>query len=125
MNKIRELRKQNHITQDELAKKSMVSRKALSSYENGIGNPTRETLTKIATALNCKVSDLVDQKMNRLKARRKELGLTQKQVAEAAGLTCQSYQRYECGKVIPTAVMAVRIAKILETTVEYLYESSG
>lgn len=43
MNKIRELRKQNHITQDELAKKSMVSRKALSSYENGIGNPTRET----------------------------------------------------------------------------------
>ena len=60
MHKIRALRKQNHITQDELAKKSMVSRKALSSYENGIGNPTRETLTKIATALNCKVSDLVD-----------------------------------------------------------------
>lgn len=63
--------------------------------------------------------------MNRLKARRKELLLTQKQVAEAAGLKRQSYQRYECGKVIPSAVMAVRIAKILETTVEYLYESSG
>lgn len=60
MNAIRELRKQNHITQNELAKKSKVSRKALSNYENGIGNPTRETLTKIATALNCKVSDLVD-----------------------------------------------------------------
>lgn len=125
MDKLKQLRIDAKLTQEELAKRAKVGRAYLTRLENGIGNPTRETLTKIATALNCKVSDLVDQKMNRLKARRKELGLTQKQVAEAAGLTCQSYQRYECGKVIPTAVMAVRIAKILETTVEYLYESSG
>ena len=60
MDKIRELRKQNHITQEELAKRAKVGRAYLTRLENGIGNPTRETLTKIATALNCKVSDLVD-----------------------------------------------------------------
>lgn len=60
MDKIRELRKQNHITQEELAKRAKVGRAYLTRLENGIGNPTRETLTKIATALNCKISDLVD-----------------------------------------------------------------
>lgn len=59
--------------------------------------------------------------MNRLKARRKELGLTQKQVAEAAGLTCQSYQRYECGEREPRAGTAIKIAQALNSSVEALF----
>ena len=37
--------------------------------------------------------------MNRLKARREELNLTQKQVADRIGIALQAYQRYESGKV--------------------------
>lgn len=59
--------------------------------------------------------------MNRLKERRKELGLTQKQVAERAGLSWQVYQRYELGARTPIATTAIRIARALETTMEALY----
>lgn len=41
--------------------------------------------------------------MNKLKARREELNLTQKQVAERIGIAQQIYQRYESGKVVPIA----------------------
>ena len=60
--------------------------------------------------------------MNKLKSRREELNLTQKQVAERIGIAQQIYQRYESGKVVPTAPKAIQVAKALETTVEALYE---
>lgn len=59
--------------------------------------------------------------MNRLKERRKELGLTQKQVAERAGLSWQVYQRYELGVRTPIATTTIKVARALETTVEALY----
>lgn len=60
MDKLKQLRIEAKLTQEELAKRAKVGRAYLTRLENGIGNPTRETLTKIATALNCKISDLVD-----------------------------------------------------------------
>jgi putative transcriptional regulator len=59
--------------------------------------------------------------MNRLKARRKELGLTQKQVAEMLGIKWQVYQQYEYGKKLPNVLLAIKIANTLKTTVEGLY----
>lgn len=56
-----------------------------------------------------------------LKERREELGLTQKQVANRCGISYQSYQRYEILKIIPNALLAIRIAKVLETSVEALW----
>lgn len=59
--------------------------------------------------------------MNRLKTRRKELLLTQKQVAKKVGIAESAYQRYENGENVPNACLAISIAKALETTVEDLY----
>ena len=56
----RKMDKLKQLRIEELAKRAKVGRAYLTRLENGIGNPTRETLTKIATALNCKISDLVD-----------------------------------------------------------------
>lgn len=61
--------------------------------------------------------------MNKLKTRREELNLTQKQVADRIGIAQQAYQRYESGEVIPIAYTAVKVAKALETTVENLFDS--
>lgn len=58
---------------------------------------------------------------NNIKQRRQELKLTQKQVAERANLAESAYQRYERGDTMPLVLMALRIAKALETTVEELY----
>lgn len=59
--------------------------------------------------------------MNKLKARREALNLTQKQVAERIGIKEQQYQFYEYGKMLPNVKLGIVIAKALETTIEALY----
>lgn len=59
--------------------------------------------------------------MNRLKARRKELLLTQKRVAEKLGIKWQSYQQYEYGEKLPNVLLAIKIANTLKTTVDVLW----
>ena len=59
--------------------------------------------------------------MNLLKKRRKELNLTQKEVATELGISWQAYQRYETNKVTPTVYMALKIANALNTAVEDIF----
>ena len=61
--------------------------------------------------------------MNKLKARREELNLTQKQVSERIGIKEQQYQFYEYGKTIPNVIIGIRLAEALQTTVEALYKA--
>ena len=57
--KIREIRKAKNMTQDELAKKSGVSRVTISMLENQIDRATStKTLLKIADALNTTVDQI-------------------------------------------------------------------
>ncbi len=59
--------------------------------------------------------------MSKLKERREELRLTQRQVAERAKIAETVYQRYEYGKREPCVSTALKIAQALNTTVEELY----
>lgn len=56
----------------------------------------------------------------RLKELRKEKNLTQAKVAEALGITQQSYARWESGKVTPTSEKLAQIAKFYGVTTDYL-----
>ena len=56
----------------------------------------------------------------RLKELRKEKKLTQAKVAEALGITQQSYARWENGKVTPTSEKLAQIAKFYGVTTDYL-----
>lgn len=58
---------------------------------------------------------------NKLREKREQLRLTQRQVAEEVGITYQAYQRYEIGQIVPNVNIALQIAKTLGTTVEELY----
>lgn len=58
---------------------------------------------------------------NKLKERREELHLTQKQVAKKVGIAESAYQRYE-RTTIPNAITAVKIARALNTLTEVLYD---
>ena len=51
-----------HMTQEELARASSISRIALLRYENGQREPSVSVAAKIATALGCSVDDLVNKK---------------------------------------------------------------
>ena len=58
---------------------------------------------------------------NNIREYRKRTNLTQAQAAERLGCNVRLYQKYESGEVIPSAVSAIRLAKLLKTTVEELY----
>lgn len=60
--------------------------------------------------------------MNMLKYRREKLHLTQRQVAEKVGIAEQAYQQYEYGKMLPSVVLGIKIAKTLKTTTERLWD---
>ena len=60
--------------------------------------------------------------MNKLKARREELNLTQKQVADICEMKESQYQGYERGRHEPVASIAIKLAKALKTSVEDLYD---
>lgn len=57
----------------------------------------------------------------RLRTRRKELHMTQQDVADEIGISQSAYQAYERQKRTPNARLACRFAKALKTTVEVLW----
>lgn len=65
-NRIREIRKEKGITQNELADKIGVKRAVISKYENGVISPSLNQIQKIADVLNVETVDLLstDDKRN-------------------------------------------------------------
>ena len=58
---------------------------------------------------------------NTIKARRKELGLSQEELAKRCGVTRQTVNAIENNKYDPTLALAFRLAGELETTVDGLF----
>ena len=56
-NRLSLLRKRKNMTLDELSTKSVVSKSILSQIERDLSNPTVTTISRIADALNEKLSD--------------------------------------------------------------------
>ena len=58
--KLKELRKEKGLTQEELVNQLFVSRTLISKYESGAIYPTKENAEKIAQFFNVNLSDLID-----------------------------------------------------------------
>jgi transcriptional regulator with XRE-family HTH domain len=58
---------------------------------------------------------------DRIRAARLERGMTQSQIAKAAGVTFQQIQKYERGANRVSASMLVRIAKVLDRSLVSLF----
>jgi len=68
----------------------------------------------------------VDEEVGRrIRARRKELGVTQAALAQALGLTFQQVQKYERGANRCSSGVLVKIAKRLDAPVSYLLGEEG
>jgi len=57
--RLKNLRKQAHLTQTDVAEKLGISQQAYASWERGIKKPTQENLVKIAQVLNVSIDYLV------------------------------------------------------------------
>lgn len=60
--KMQKLRKQNNLTQEELAAKLFISRTAISKWESGKGYPSIEVLKQISSLFGVSVDDLLSSK---------------------------------------------------------------
>ncbi|TQV81790.1 helix-turn-helix domain-containing protein [Denitrobaculum tricleocarpae] len=58
----------------------------------------------------------------RIHARRVELGMTQKKVAEALGVSFQQFQKYEHAKNRLSAGRLYQLAEILDTPITYFFD---
>ena len=61
---------------------------------------------------------------NAIYNRRKQLGLTQEEVARRVGTSKQMVSRYELGQRSPKVIMADKFASALDTTLDSLMEES-
>ena len=57
-NNLKDIRKSNGLTQQQLSLSAEVSRKSINAIENGVYVPSTVLALKIANTLNCKVEDL-------------------------------------------------------------------
>jgi transcriptional regulator with XRE-family HTH domain len=68
------------------------------------------------------VGDIDQHLGNRVRRRRRLLGLTQHQLAEKVGVRFQQVQKYECGSNRMSASRIWQLAKALEVQVAYFYD---
>jgi putative transcriptional regulator len=65
---------------------------------------------------------MVDTLSNRLREARAQRGWTQAELAERVGVTRKTVNTVENGVFVPSTVLALKLARVLETTVEALFE---
>jgi putative transcriptional regulator len=56
-----------------------------------------------------------------MKVQRARLDLTQAELAERAGITRKSVNAIEAGHMVPSVILALKLAKVLGVTVEELF----
>ncbi|RAK56841.1 helix-turn-helix domain-containing protein [Phenylobacterium deserti] len=72
------------------------------------------------------MNDQIDVHLGkRLRRRRRLLGLTQQQLADACGVRFQQIQKYECAANRMSAARLWQLAEALEVPVGYFYEGLG
>lgn len=98
--RIRKYRTERGMTQKELAEKCGMFDSAIRRYEIGKQNPKKETLERIAAALEIDAFRIYTNDTgltigDRIRKYRKECGLTQSEVAKKIGVTKQAISKYE------------------------------
>ena len=58
---------------------------------------------------------------NRIRVERAEVRMTQQELAERCGVSRQTINASEAGKCIPSTVLALKIARTFQKTVEELF----
>ena len=60
--------------------------------------------------------------INHIKIERAKMDITQEELAAKIGVTRKTINTIECGKYIPSTILAIRLAKTFKIRVEELFE---
>lgn len=142
--KLKMLRKKEGLTQQEVAKLVHVGRGVYTNWELGNRNPNYENLSMLACVfavsidyllgdnleiskeryLKIKESDLMKTSNvfpQRLKELRLKKGLTQTELGEKVGVKQSTFTNWENGKREPNFETIIKIADLLEVSVDWLF----
>ena len=125
-----DLRKEKGYTQQELADRIGIKQSAVAMWESGKAIPSTRTLIKlgkifempIEELLGCFDKSLSDEQGNTLKELLTEKGVTQDCLAKELGVHQTLVSQWCCGKTRPTIYHVAKIATLLNTTVERVFE---
>lgn len=126
--RLKELRKKNNLTQQQLAYILCLKRGNIAKWETKRAIPSFEIIEVIANYFEVVPDYLlgyisytrVTSFSDKLKALRKEKKLTQKKIAELIGISQGSYANWENGKREPSLENVVKLANILNISIDYL-----
>lgn len=127
---LRLFRKNSALSQLDLADELKVSRATIKNYESGFTKPDIDFLILASDYFNVTVDCLLGVDIpekdsivlfpNRLNELRKKKKLTQVEMAKLLMVTQGAYQKWEAGSREPSFEMLMRIADILEVTIDFL-----
>lgn len=124
MNRLKELRKQQGLTQMEASYAIGLHDNTLCQYETGKRNPKPEIWQKLADFYGVSVPYLQGYEQptphNRLKELRQERGLSQDELAKCLGITRQSISYYENGDRNPSKKIWKSLADFFNVSVPYI-----
>ena len=132
--KIVNLRKENNITQEELANKLNVSRQSISKWESGLSLPEISNLLLISEIFNCTIDSLLLEETTsleipnesfatfgeRLIYLRKKNHMSQELLSDALGVSRQSIFKYERNLIYPDLDKIIKISNLYNCSIDYL-----
>lgn len=135
--RLKALRKEAGLTQKDMARNFGTSQPSYQQWESGKRTPNSDNLEKLANFFNVSTDYLIglsDTKTTaqaieipntstfaqRLKALRKEAGLTQKEIAEQLGIKQPTYAQWENGRVKPKAETLEKFSNFFNVSTDYL-----
>lgn len=125
--RLKKLRKQEGLTQEELAKLSGVSVSRIVTYELGTRLPKVPTLIKIASFFSVStdtllgLADMPAQTETSIRILRKKHGFTQTELAKRLGVSQQVVAKWENNKDFPSSQLLPLMASVLKCRIEDLY----
>ena len=147
-NRLKRLRKEAHLTQQDVADYFKTSPQSYAQWEKGQRSPSKESLEKLASYFGVSVSYLVGESdtidygafkeqstriqlsddktfIERLKELRKQSGLTQQQVAERLDISQSAYAQWEIGKLNPKKETIQKFADLFNVSYDYLWHGTS
>lgn len=123
-NRLKQLREELNIKQDELAKKISVSTSTIGMYETNKREPNNEITIKLADFFNVSVDYLLGRDVyrtgNRIKQLRLQKGINQEVLAELLGLEIAGISKLETGRVPLKDEYILKLADYFNVSTDYL-----
>lgn len=131
--KIKELRKDKNLTQIQLSEKLGIAQSTLGMIESNRRPAGRKTLLKLAEFFNVTIDYLLSEDTtlinndislsilgDKIKKLRKEMGMTQQELAKSINVSRSTIGMIEANKQGTSNETLLKLAKVLNTTVENL-----